>query len=84
MARDCPRQHSHKGVAMLCPPVEDFLNPGTKAHKEDVEKVGKSGSLASMSCTTMRVTLTPSMSQDNCMCHWTLGKLLPSLLRRKL
>ena len=78
-----PRQHSHKGVTILCPSVEDLLNLGTKAHKEDVEEVGKSGSLASMSCTTMRVTLTPSMSQGNCMCHWTLDKLLPSLLRRK-
>ena len=79
-----PRQHSHKRVAMLCPPVEDLLNPGIKAHKEDVDVVGKSGSLASTSCTTMRVILTPSMMQGSCMCPWILDRLLLSLLRRKL
>ena len=54
-----PRRHSHKGVAMLCPPGEGLLNPGIKAHKEDVDVVGKFDSPASTSCTTMRVILTP-------------------------
>ena len=78
-----PRQHSHKGVAMLCPPVEDFLNSGTKAHKKDVEEVDRSDSVASVSCTTTRVTNPPSMMQDSYMCHWTSGTLLPSQLRWK-
>ena len=77
-------EQRRREVAMLALPVENSSNPGTKAHSVVEEEVGKSGSLASMSCTTMRVTLTPSMSQDSCTCHWTLGKLLPSLLRRKL
>ena len=71
-------------VAMLALPVEHSSNPGTNAHSVVEEEVGKSGSLASMFCMMMRVTPTPLMKQDNCMCHWTLGKLLPSLLRRKL
>ena len=74
--------HSPREVAMLALPVEDSLNPGTKA-QGDVDVVGKSDSRASMSCTMMRVILTPSTMQDSCMCPWILGKMLPSLLRRK-
>ena len=30
-----PKQLSHKGVAMLCPPVEDSQNPGIKAQEDE-------------------------------------------------
>ena len=78
-----PPTASRWEVAQAALPVERFPNPGTKAHIVAEEEVGKSGSLASMSCMTMRVTLTPSMSQGNCMCHWTSETLLPSQLRWK-
>ena len=42
-----PSQLSLKGVAMLCPPVEDSHNPGKKA-QEDVDVVGQFVSGASM------------------------------------
>ena len=77
-------EQRRREVAMLALPVEHSSNPGTKAHSVVEEEVGKSGSLASMFCMMMRVTPTPLMKQDNCMCHWTLGKLLPSQLRWKL
>ena len=48
-------------AAQVALPEELFLNPGKKAHREDVDVVGKSDSQASTSCTTMRVILTPSM-----------------------
>ena len=65
-------------VAQAALPVEYSSNPGKKAHSVAEEEVGKSGSLASMLCMMMRVTPTPLMKQDNCMCHCTLDKLLPS------
>ena len=34
-----PAMRSHRGVAMLCPPEEDFPNPGDKAQIEVVENV---------------------------------------------
>ena len=71
-------------VAQATLPVEHLSNLGKKAHSVAEEGVGKSGSLASMFCMMMTVTPTPLMKQDNCMCHWTLGKLLPSQLRWKL
>ena len=71
-------------VAQPALPVEHFLNPGKKAHREDEDEVGKSGLEASTSCMTMRVTLTPSMMQVSCMCLWISDRLLLSLLRRKL
>ena len=40
-----PVTHSHREVAMLALPEEDFLNPGKKAHREDVAVEGKSGSV---------------------------------------
>ena len=35
-----PKQPSHEGVAILCPPEEDSLNPGKKAQvdEEEVER----------------------------------------------
>ena len=78
-----PVVHSPREVAMLALPVEDSLNPGIKA-QEDVDVVGKSDSRASTSYMTMRVILTPSMMQSNCVCPWILDRLLLSLLRRKL
>ena len=75
---------SRREVAQAALPVERSSNPSIKAHSVAEEEVGKSGSLASMFCMMMRVTLTPLMKQDNCTCHWTLSKLLPSLLRWKM
>ena len=63
-------------------PMEHFLNPGKRAHRED--EVGKSSLGASTSCMTMRVTLAPSMMQVSCMCLWILDRLLLSLLKKKL
>ena len=34
-----PRMHNHRGVATLCPPEEDFPNPGDKAQIEVAENV---------------------------------------------
>ena len=79
-----PPTASRWEVAQAALPVERFPNPGTKAHNVVEEEVGKFGSLASMSCSTKRVILTLSTTQSNCMCHWTLSKLLPSLLRWKM
>ena len=70
-------------VVQLALPVEHFPNLGKKVHNMEKDEFGKSGSLVSMHCMTMKVTLTPLMMQDSCMCLWTLGRLLPSLLRRK-
>ena len=77
-------EQRRREVAMLALPVGLSPNPGIKTHNVSEEEVGKSGSLASMFCMMMRVTPTLLMNQDNCMCHWTLGKLLPSQLRWKL
>ena len=77
-------EQRRREVAMLALPVELSPNPGIKAHNMDEEEVAKSGSLASMFCMMMRVTPFPLMKQDNCMSHWTLGKLLSSQLRWKL
>ena len=75
---------NQREVAQAALPMECSSNPGIKAHSVVEEEVGKFGSLASMSCTMRRVIHTQLMSQDNCMCHWTLNKLLPSLLRWKM
>ena len=74
---------SREEVAQVALPEELFLNPGKKAHREDVDVVGKSDSRASTSCTTMREILTPSTMQGSCMCPWILDRLLLSLLRWK-
>ena len=71
-------------VAQAALRMEHSSNLGKKAHSVAEEEVGKSGSLASMFCMMMRVTPTPLIKQDNCMCRWTLGKLLPSQLTWKL
>ena len=60
-------EHCRREVAMQALPKENSLNPGKKAQK-DVEEVGKSGLEASTSCMMIRVTLTPLMMQDSCMC----------------
>ena len=60
-------EHRRREVAMQALPKENSLNLGKKAQK-DVEKVGKSSSEASTSCMATRVTLTPLMMQDSCMC----------------
>ena len=78
-----PQIASRWEVAQVALPVERFPNPGKKAHREDVDVVGKSDSQASTSCTMMRVILTPLTMQGSCMCPWIMGRLLPSLLRRK-
>ena len=59
---------SRREVAPPALPVEHFLNPGKKPHREDEDEVGKSGLEASTSCMTTRVTLTLLMMQDSCMC----------------
>ena len=75
---------SQREVARAALPVELSSNLGIKAHSVVEEEVGKFGSLTSMSCTMRRVIHPQLMSQDNCMCHWTLSKLLLSLLRWKM
>ena len=75
---------SHWEVAILALPVEHSLNPGKKAHKEEVVMVGKSNLEASTSCTMQRVNNTLSMMQDSCMCLLNSDRLLPSLLRSKM
>ena len=71
-----PKRRSRQGVAMWCPPVELSTNPGTKAHEAEEEELGRSVSVASASCMTTRVTNTPSMMQDSCMCHLKWNTLL--------
>ena len=71
-------------VAQPALPVEHYPNPGKKAHNVEKDEVGKSGLQVSTSCMTSRVTLTPLMMQDSCMCLWISDRLLLSLLRRKL
>ena len=61
-------------AAQIALPEELFLNPGKKAHREDVDVVGKSDLRVSTSCTMMREILTPSMMQDSCMCPLDFGK----------
>ena len=61
---------SREEVAQVALPEELFLNPSKKAHREDVDVVGKSNSWASTSYTTMREIPTPSMMQGSCMCPW--------------
>ena len=39
-----PVMHSHREVAMLALPTENFLNPGKKAHNVDEAMEGKSAS----------------------------------------
>ena len=71
-----PKQRSHREVELPTLPVEDLLNPCSEAHEAEEEAIGRSDSVASVSCMTTRVTNTPLMMQDNCMCHLNSGRLL--------
>ena len=65
-----PSLLSHREVAWLALPEESLLNPCKEAQEVEAEEVDRSDSVASVSCTTMRVINTLSTMQDNCMCHW--------------
>ena len=71
-----PRMRRHREVAILALSEANLLNPCRKAHVVVAEGTDRSDSVASMSCTTMRVINTPSTTQDSCMCRWILGSLL--------
>ena len=76
---------SHREVELPTLPVENLSNLCKKAHVAEAEEIGRSGSVASASSMMMRVTNTPSMMTDSCMCRWTLGRLLPmERMRRKI
>ena len=60
-----PKQLSHEGVAMLCPPEEDSLNLGRKAQVEEGE-VERFVSGASMSCMTRQGMSTLWTMQVSC------------------
>ena len=68
---------SRREVELPTLPVENLSNLCKKAHVAEAEGIGRSGSVASASYMMMRVTSTPSMTKDSCMCHWTLDRLLP-------
>ena len=72
-----PKICSLREVVLPTLPVENLSNPCNEAQEAEAEGIGRSGSVASASCTMMRVTSTPSMTRDSCMCHWTLDRLLP-------
>ena len=75
---------SHREVELPTLPVENLSNLCRKAHVAEAEGIGRSDSVASASSMMMRVTSTPSMTRDSCMCHWILGRLLPmERMRRK-
>ena len=71
-----PKQCSRREVELPTLPVEDLLNPCSEAHVAEVEGIDRFDSVASVFCMTMRVTNTPLMMQDNCMCHLNLNRLL--------
>ena len=71
-----PKQCSHREVELPTLPVEDLLNPCSEAHVAEVEAIDRFDSVASVFCMTTRVTNTPLMMQDSCMCHLNLGRLL--------
>ena len=64
-----PNLYSHREVAWPALPEESLLNPCKEALEVEAEEVDKSNSVASTSCTTTRVTNTPSTMQGSCMCH---------------
>ena len=64
-----PNLYNHREVAWPALPEESLLNPCKKAPEVEAEEVDRSDSVASASCTTTRVTNTPSTMQDSCMCH---------------
>ena len=64
-----PKQPSHRELASLALLKEDHLNPCKEAQEcEDVE-VDRFDSVPSVFCMITRVINTPSMMQDNSMCH---------------
>ena len=69
----CPvtvlKRSSYKEVALLALPVENLLNPCTKAQEVEDMVIDRSDSVASVFYMTMKVTNTPSTMQDSCMCH---------------
>ena len=71
-----PKICTHREVALLALLAGNLLNLCNEAHVVEVEGIDRSGSVASASCTTMRVTNTPSTMQDSCMCRLNLGRLL--------
>ena len=64
-----PNLYSHREVAWPALPEESLLNPCKEALEVEAEEVDRSDSVASVSCTTMRVINTLSTMQDNYMCH---------------
>ena len=64
-----PNLLSQREVAWLALPEESLLNPCKEAQEVEAEEVDRPDSVASTSCTMMRVTNTPSTMQDSCMCH---------------
>ena len=71
-----PKICSRREVVLPTLPVENLSNPCKKAQEAEAEGTGRSGSVASASYMMMRVTNTPSMTRDSCMCRWTLDRLL--------
>ena len=71
-----PETHSHREVELPTLPEDDLHNPCSEAHVAEVEAIDRFDSVASVSCMTTRVTNTPLMMQDNCMCHLNSDKLL--------
>ena len=64
-----PNLYSHREAAWQALPEESLLNPCKEVQEVEAREVDRSDSVASASCTTTRVTNTPSTMQDNYMCH---------------
>ena len=77
-----PKQHSHKGVAMLCPPVGDSRNLVRKG--QGLVVVGGRLGLVLWGLYTMKRDMSiPLMIMVNCTFPITPSRLLP-LVRRKM
>ena len=59
-----PKQLSRVGVAMLCPPMEDYPNPGSEAQEEEegVERFGSGASMSYMTRLEMNIQWTMQVS----------------------
>ena len=64
-----PKMCSHREVALQALLEVNLLNPCNEAQEEEDVEADRSDSVASVSCTMTRVTNTPLMMQNNCMCH---------------
>ena len=64
-----PNLYRHREVAWPALPEESLLNPCKEALEVEAEEIDRSDSVASATCTTTRVTNTPSTMQDSWMCH---------------